>query len=484
VTKQPNIASSGARPWVKLVLSPGVWILAIAVATVSALGYRWFVTRDAKRAPMAVVQNGSESGSVAGSGSSVPRLTVVHPQVGGVTKSTTQPGSVEAFNFENLFAKVSGYLRTQSVDIGDRVKKGQVLATIDAPEIVQAANQAKAELEQAQTQLTANAAALETAKADVAVARATVLERRADLKQAATFLEFRQIQYGRISDLFKQKAIDERAVDENRKERDSAEAAKNLAEAAIHTAEADLGAKEALVQQAQASVADARAKVQVASAVLEKAKVYVAYTQLHSQYNGVVTKRNFHVGDFVRAPAQGGQTPVLTVAETDLMRVVVKMPEDYVPLTKPGDRAVFKLNFADQVFEGKVSRIADSMDRDDKTMRTEIDIPNPNNVLRDGMFGYATIELSKSLSGLSVPASSLLRQGESQAPSVFVVRDGRLKRIPVKVTADTGLRAEILSGLRPDDLVVVRPGVEVAEGEAVQAVISKDGNPVSPKPGS
>ncbi len=201
--------------------------------------------------------------------------------------------------------------------------------------------------------------------------------------------------------------------------RDSAEAARNLGEAAVHTAQADLGAKRALEQQADANVADARAKVQVASAVLEKARVYVSYTQVRSPYNGVVTKRDFHVGDFVRAAEEGGQIPVLTVAETDVMRVVVKVPEDYVPLTRPGDLATFKLTYTDHVFQGKVARIADSLDRDDKTMRTEIDLPNPANELRDGMFGYATIELSKSLKGLSVPSSSVVNNGLSKTPAVF-----------------------------------------------------------------
>jgi HlyD family secretion protein len=458
-------------------------MLGVAIAAMLTLGYRWLASREANNSPTAAVSEGdpASGGTAESSNSSLPRVDVVQPQVGGVVNSTTQPGSVEAFNFENLFAKVSGYLKTQTVDIGDRVKEGQVLATIEAPEIVQAAHQAQAELEQAQAQLKSNLAALETAKADVAVARATVLEKQADLKQAVAFFEFHQIQYSRISDLFKQKAIDERAVDENLKERDAAESAKNLTEAAVSTARADLGAKEALAKQAEANVADARAKVQVASAVLDKAKVYVAYTQLRSDYNGVVTKRNYHVGDFVRAAEDGGQMPVLTVAETDVMRVVVRMPEDYVPLTRPGDKAVFKLNFTDHVFVGKVARIADSLDRDDKTMRTEIDLPNPANELRDGMYGYATIDLSKSLKGLSVPSSSLVTTGDSKT-WVFVVRDGRLHRIGVKVAIDTGVRAEVLSGPRPDDLVVVQPTEDLTEGQAVQPVKEKSSHAPSPSP--
>jgi HlyD family secretion protein len=476
VQNPPKTIRAQGQPLFKRVLVRKVWLYAIAVAAVLALGYRWFVAHEGSEPASAIVSQHSASPATPpdDADSSLPGIDVVRPRVGGVVNSTTQPGSVEAYNYANLFAKVSGYLRAQSVDIGDRVKEGQVLAQIDAPEVVQAANQAKAELEQAQTQLKVNAAALDSAKADVAVAQALVVEKQAELKQAVAFFEFHQIQYSRMSDLFKQKAIDERLVDENRKERDSAEAARNLGEAAVHTAQADLGAKRALEQQADANVADARAKVQVASAVLEKARVYVSYTKVRSPYNGVVTKRDFHVGDFVRAAEEGGQVPVLTVAETDLMRVVVKMPEDFVPLTRPGDLAVFKLSFTDHIFQGKVARIANSLDRDDKTMRTEIDLPNSVNELRDGMFGYATIELSKSLKGLSVPSSSVVNNGLSKTPAVFVVREGRLHRIPVKVTIDTGTRAEVLSALRPDDLVVVRPTEDLTEGQAVRAVEVSD----------
>jgi HlyD family secretion protein len=452
----------------------GVWVkaslLAIAIVAAGVLTYRWSLSHDSSARPATGQQVESDLPATDPTASTMPHVHVVRPQSGGVVRSTTQPGLVEAFDYADLFTKVSGYLQTQSVDIGDHVKQGQVLATIDAPELVQAAHQAAAELEQARAQLKSNETALTTAKADVAVARATVAEKQAVLKQSIEYFEFHTIQYGRLNDLFKQKAIDERAVDEDRKERDSAEAAKNLAEAAVRTAQADLGAKQALEKQAEANVADARAKVQVAAAALGKANVYVSYMQIHSPYNGVVTKRNFHIGDFVRAAEDGGQTPVLRVAKTDVMRVVVKMPEDFVPLTKPGDTAVFKLNFTDHVFEGKVSRIADSMDRSDKTMRSEIDLPNPANELRDGMYGYATIDLNKMLTGLSVPSSSLISSGDSKTHAVFVVRDGRLKRIPVKVAIDNGVRAEVLSGLRPDDAVVVQPTGDLAEGEAVEAV--------------
>jgi HlyD family secretion protein len=465
----------GSNPLVKMLLLPKVWVGAIVVAVLIAFGYRWSSTRDTGGPPSGVANSEPISPGVAEpkGESAIPRIDVVRPRGGGVVNSTTQPGSVEAYNYANLFAKVSGYLATQKVDIGSLVKVGQVLATIDAPEIVQAADQAAAELKQAEAQLKLNAAALDTAKANVVTARANVLEKQADVKQADAVLEYHKIKYSRISDLYKQKSIDERAVDEERQERDSSEAARNVGVAAARTAQADLVAKEALEKQAEANLADTRAKVQVASAVLAKAKVYVGYLTITSPYNGVVTLRNYHVGDFIRSSEQGSQKPLLTVAETDLMRVVVKMPEEYVPLTEPHDPATFKVNFTDHVFRGTVSRIANSLDRTDKTMRTEIDLPNPKNELRDGMYGYATIELSKSLQGLTIPSRSLVNNGDSTY-SVFVVRDGHLRRMKVKVSVDTGVRAEIVSGLQPDDLVVMQPTEDLTDGQTVQPVEVRD----------
>jgi len=113
--------------------------------------------------------------------------------------------------------------------------------------------------------------------------------------------------------------------------------------------------------------------------------------------------------------------------------------------------------------------------RTDKTMRTEIDIPNPSNELRDGMYGYATIDLSKSLKGLSVPSGCLLKNGDSTF-AVFVVHDGRLRRTKVKVASDSGSHAEISSGLQPDDRVVLHPSEGLQDGQTVKAVEVTDGN--------
>ena len=189
-------------------------------------------------------------------------------------------------------------------------------------------------------------------------------------------------------------------------------------------------------------------------ALLQKAQVYVDYLKIVSPYNGVITERGYHVGEFIRAP-QGGprQMPLLTVARTDVMRVVTKLPERYVPYCDAGDPADVELDaLQGRIFHAKVSRMAESLDRADRTMRVEVDLKNPTNELRDGMFGRVTIQLTAATKELSIPSSALVNNGESGSFSVYVVRNGHAELVPVKVGRDNGILAEIAlgnSGQRP-----------------------------------
>ena len=297
------------------------------------------------------------------------------------------------------------------------------------------------------------------------------------MKRETAYLAFRQIQYERIKHLYELKAIEEKLVDQNLKERDAAREAENAAKAAIETAKSEVSAKEAKIVEAQADLANAHAKVQVATAVLAKAKVYVDYLEIRSPYKGVITKRSFHVGDFIKAADQGGSngTPLLVVARTDKMRVVMKMPETYVPYTDPGDPATVDLDaLAGKTFHAKVSRIGNSLDPIDRTMRVEVDLENTDNELRDGMFGRVTIQLTRSTKEISVPSTCLVSGTEGTTSSVYVVENGQVKLRPVKVARDNGIRVEILSGLKPDELVVRHPTSDLVSGEKVTPVESTE----------
>ena len=398
------------------------------------------------------------------------KVSVVKPHSGGLPRTTTQPGTMESFDFADLYAKISGYVKMQQVDIGDRVARGQVLVEIDAPEFEHELKEAEAEVAQAEAVVVQMESRVTTAKADYEAALANIKLSEAELEKARSYLKFREIQYQRISDLFSKKAIDERRVDETESQRDAALSAQNSAEASITSARSQAIASKARIAAAEADVRDAEAKVRLAKAKVGKAQVYVDYTKIISPYDGVITRRSFHVGDFIRAADQGGSIQLLTVARTDLMRVIVQIPERDVPFTNVDDPAVVEVDvLAGEKFPGKVARIANSEDRVTKTMRTEIDLKNPQDRLRDGMFCRVTVQIEAGGKGLTIPSSSVVTDPRTKKPAVFVLRNGKAHRLPVQVGQDDGSQIEVLSGLSADDHVIRRPSSEVVEGVEVDA---------------
>jgi HlyD family secretion protein len=218
------------------------------------------------------------------------------------------------------------------------------------------------------------------------------------------------------------------------------------------------------------------------------AQVFVQYTRIESPYDGVVTYRgeSVHPGSFVRAADQGGQTePILTVAMTSKMRTIVPVPDRDVPYCHVGDPATVTLDaYAGQVFEGKVDRTSESETLNDRLMRVEIDLDNPDGILRDGMFGRADILLEKVVKNLTVPSSCLIDRNGKGDGAVMVVKDGKIHRVNVKVGMDTGLRAEIVNGLAENDQVIVQPDPSIAEGTAVQVdSASPSSSAIDPKEG-
>jgi HlyD family secretion protein len=407
-----------------------------------------------------------------------PRVTVARPQTGGIPRSTTQPGTMESFDFADLYAKVSGYVKQQDVDIGAMVKRGQVLAIIDMPELEQELNRERSALAQAEAQVLQMEARVKTARAEFDASTAAIAQAEADLDKETSYLSFRDIQYNRVKHLFELKSVDERLVDEKHEQLEAARAAERAAKAAIRTSRAQAAAADARIAQAEADVVDAKAKVRLASANVAKAQVFVDYTKIVSPYDGVVTKRTFHVGDFIRAADQGGNLPLLTVARTDLMRVIVQVPERDVPYTNVGDPAIIELAaLGGTKLQAKVSRIANSEDRATRTMRTEIDVPNTANRLRDGMFGKVTIIVDEGKSGLTIPSSSLVSNPKTKKDAVFVVRDGKARLTPVEVGQDNGPRTEIESGLTAEDQVIVNPTADLTDGSAVEVEPAVAGKP-------
>ena len=237
--------------------------------------------------------------------------------------------------------------------------------------------------------------------------------------------------------------------------------------AAVKAAEADLARSGAQVVTAEAEIHRERAELRVAQERLTQAQIYAQYTRIISPYTGVVTQRNYHDGDFIREADRQDAPPILSVARTDLMRVIVYVPDRDTPLLDRGDPAVVRIDaLGNEEFKGAVSRFSEYELPTNRTMRTEVDLPNPTGRLRMGMYGPVSILLEPPTDFLTIP-SMALHEVEEGAGSVYVVEDDRARKRPIRVGRDDGIRAEVLDGLTTDDQVIIAYTGSIEDGEPV-----------------
>ncbi len=402
-------------------------------------------------------------------------MQVVKPVRGGMARTTNQPGTVRAFEYAMLFAKISGFVQTLYVDRGSQVKKGELLAEIYDPERDVAVDQALAALEHSKATVAQAESSVLTAESAVLAAKAQLKEAKATLEAKRSYRDYSKKEFVRIKSLVTKGDIEERLADEKQDQYLSAEGAVLAADAGIETATAQIAEATSKVALARADLKAASAGVKVSEANLELARVFVEYTRILAPYNGVVIYRgeSVHEGSFIRAATEGTVEPMLTVARVDKMRTIVLVPDRDVPYCKVGNPATVQLDaLAGQIFKGAVSRIAESEDLNDRTMRVEIDLDNPDRTLRDGMFGRAEILLEKVIKNLTVPSSCLIERNGKGEGSVLVVRDGEVHRVDLHIGMDNGVRVEITSGLSEGDQVILQPDSSIAEGTKVQVELA------------
>ncbi len=420
-------------------------------------------------APLAQAASAGEPGHETEQTEERASVEVIQPSEGGVERTTTQPGSVQAYERARQYAPVSGILKAQMVDIGDRVTKGQLVAKIDVPDLEKQVKQYKAAVSQARARVKQMEARVATAKADLLAKKAKIKQAQAAIKTATAWRRFRKIQFDRMDYLVKNKSVEGRLQDEYYEHLNAAIETENTAKASLDTAKAEEAAAEAAIKQAEADVLEATAEIEVDQARVEKAEVMVQFSEIRAPYDGVVTQLRHDLGAYVRAASTSdGHLPLLTIERTDRFRVVVQVPDRDVPFCDPGDTAVVEIDaLPRKKFPARVSRIAQSEDLQTRLMRAEIDLPNPNGEIKQGMYGRVTIILDRSAGQLSLPSSCLVGKTEDGNGTVYVVRDHHVHLVPVKISADNGIRIAVREGLSPKDQVVLHPSSTLAEGEEV-----------------
>ena len=361
--------------------------------------------------------------------------------VAKVTRETLARELVLAAEFRpyqevDLHSKVAGYLKQITVDVGDRVRAGQVIAVLEIPEMADEEAQAKAAKQHAEAEV-------ERVKSD--------LERTKSAHEAA------HLSYQRLADVMKS-----RPNLIARQEIDDAFAKDRVAEAQVATA--------------RAAIASAQQQISVSEAALARVRTLHAYTRITVPFAGVISKRFADPGAMIQAgTASSTQTmPLVRVSEIDRLRLVLAVPESAVPHIHVGAPIAIRVGALQRSFTGRVSRFSSREQTSTRTMETEVDIVNTKGDLVPGMYADAMVTLERKENALCVPVTAL-NIAEGKASVLLVGVDGKLEARNVTLGMETADRREILSGLAEGDLIVAGKRGTLRAGDTVRPHESKGG---------
>jgi RND family efflux transporter MFP subunit len=321
------------------------------------------------------------------------------------------PATTAAFAEANIYARATGYIEQRVVDIGDRVKAGDLLAQIAVPELDH----------------------------QIAQNEATLVQLKAALQQAQANMELAEVTWGRDQPLVRDGWVTQQqgTVD-------------------IDT----LKANKAAVAVAQANVAAQENQLKVLHQNRD-------YASVIAPFDGVITKRNVDVGSLVQGNATSG-TFMFTIMQSDVIRVWVYVPQDSAFGLGPGVDAVVRVpEIPGRTFPGKVTRIARALETNTRTLLTEIDISNPDDTLQPGTYCIVELDIPVKNPSLLVPADATIFN--QKGLQVAVLKDGKVQIRTLSVARDLGTQVEVDGGVKEGDQVVLNPPVTLSEGSKVRA---------------
>ena len=314
----------------------------------------------------------------------------------------------------NVFSRVDGYIAKIYVDKGDLVKASQLLVEIDHTDYIHALNQAKANL---------------------LSAKAKVVQQDAAVRNAALTLD-------RMQALIKDQFVSQQDLDTALVNRDAAVALQD----------------------------SLRAQVQQMTVALAQAETNLAYSYIRAPFAGYIAERNLDPGAYVSGTTASTSTVsrgILSVHDVETVRTLIEVVEKDVPLVQIGQRADVRAEaYPNEVFEGRVTRIGQALNRATRTMTVEVDLPNKDHRLKGGMFARVEVLVGKHSQAIQIPLDAVSRLEESQY--VYVVKEGKAHQVPVELGARDGNRIEVVKGLAGDEHLIVSGKDLVSEGIPVQ----------------
>jgi len=361
----------------------------------------------------------------------IPGVSVIHPRLGDTKQELVLPGNLQSFTYAPIYARTSGYLKKWYFDIGARVKAGQVLAEIEAPELDQQLRQAKANLQTAQ-------AALEQALAN--------------RQQSKANEDYAKVSADRWKELAKQGVFSSQDNDQKQSQYQALVANTQALDKAIGAARSNVAAQEANI------------------GLLEQLQ---DYRIVKAPFDGVITARNTDIGALVNAGNGGAAQELFRMSASDQLRVFVNVPEVSSRSAVPGVAAELVLaEYPGRRFHGKLVRTSEAMDAATRTLLTEIDVDNSSGELRPGSYAEVHMALPGSRA-LIIPVSSVLFRSEGLR--VGVLRPGKsggntVEMVPVTVGKDFGNEVEITSGITDRDQIVESPADSLTSGAVVRVI--------------
>jgi len=354
-----------------------------------------------------------------------PRVNVTVAERSSGKSELVLPGNIQAITEAPVLARASGYIKARLVDIGDRVKEGQLLAEIDAPELDQQVKQATASVEQAK-------AALDQASAN--------------LIQGQTNEKLYKATADRWKSLVQKGAVSKQENDNY---------------------QAQYEAQIATVQALEKAVNAAKSNVGAAEANLARLTNMRGYVQVRAPFAGVITQRNIDVGALVN----DGSTLLYRIAQTGKLRTYVNVPQADSVAVHVGQAA--KLTFSDlpsRVFNGTVSRTANALDPGSRTLLVEVQVDNSAGLLMPGMYANVNFTTPRSEPPIVIKGDALVVR--ANGPQVAVVQPDQTVHFQVVTLGrDYGDKIEVLSGLKQGDQLVINPGDNIQEHVKVNPVL-------------
>ena len=359
----------------------------------------------------------------------IPPAAVARVERRNVGSTLAIAGEFKPFQEVDVHAKVAGYIRQIYVDVGDHVKEGQTLAVLEVPELA--------------AQLTGSEAAVRAAEQQIRKAQGDV--QRAQSSHAAAHSAYVRLK----------QAADSRPGLVAQQDIDDSQAKDLETEGQTASAEAELAA--------------AKQQLEVSQANQKQYSAMSNYTRIVAPFAGVITNRYADTGALIAAGTSSSTQaiPVVRLAEISKLRLVLPIPESVVAQIHLGDPVKVHVQALDQDIEGRVSRFADSLDVQTRTMETEIDFENHSGHLMPGMYTETRLSLREKKNALTIPLEAVSRNGEDSTV-LAVNAENTVEERKVRLGVEDSTRVEVLSGLNEGERVIIGNRSEYHNGQKIQ----------------